>query len=78
MIDIETRLLEMLDWDEEELERLYEKSASFINDAKFSDPQALRKALVKHLDGEISEEGAGLIFLIIDQHIRKTARIIEE
>lgn len=78
MIDLETRLLEILDWDEDELTRIYEKSAAFINEAKFKDTSSLRKMLKEHLVDDISEEGAGLILLIIDQNIRKESRIIEE
>lgn len=78
MIDLETRLLEILDWDEDELTRIYEKSAAFINGAKFKDTNSLRKMLREHLADDINEEGAGLILLIIDQNIRKESRIIEE
>lgn len=78
MIDIETRLLEILDWDEERLEMVYERAARFISSQKVSDRGTVERLLVNHLRGKISEEGAKLVFSILDQNIRRQMRIIEE
>ena len=78
MIDIETRLLEMLDWDESELERLYDKASVFLESCQLFDTGSIASALTEHLYDDISEEGSSLIFLILDQNIRKEMRIIEE
>ncbi len=78
MIDIETRLLEILDWDEERLERVYEKAARFLSSQSASDRGAIERLLVNHLRSKISEEGAKLVFSILDQNIRRQMRIIEE
>ena len=78
MIDIETRLLEILDWDEERLERVYEKAARFLSSQRASDRGAIERLLVNHLRSKISEEGAKLVFSILDQNIRRQMRIIEE
>jgi hypothetical protein len=78
VIDLETRLLEMLDWDEQRLEKVYERAARFIEKQKISDKGTLERALVEHLRTKIPEEGARLIFSILDQNIRRQMRIIEE
>ena len=78
MIDIETRLLEILDWDESRLERVYEKAAKFLENQKTNDVGSLERLLVSHLRSSITEEGARLIFRVLDQNIRKEMRIIEE
>jgi hypothetical protein len=78
MIDIETSLLEMLDWDEVELERLYDKASVFLESCKLFDTGSISNALTEHLHDDIGEDGSNLIFLILDQHIRKEMRIIEE
>jgi hypothetical protein len=78
VIDIETRLLEILDWDESRLERVYEKAAKFLENQKTNDVGSLERLLVSHLRSSITEEGARLIFRVLDQNIRKEMRIIEE
>ena len=78
MIDSETRLLEILDWDEERLERVYERAAKFLESQRSNDVGSIERLLIMHLKSSISEEGARLIFKILDQNIRKEMRIIEE
>ena len=78
MIDLETRLLEILDWDESKLGILYERSAKFLGRCKLTDKGQIERALVEHLKGKVSEEGAILVFKILDQNIRAEMRIIEE
>jgi hypothetical protein len=78
MIDLETRLLEILDWDEQKLDRIYERSAKFLARQKASDRFQIESALVEYLKPKISEEAARLVFRILDQNIRKQMRIIEE
>jgi hypothetical protein len=78
MIDSETRLLEILDWDEERLTMIYERAARFLSSQRASDRGTVERLLVNHLRGKISEEGAKLVFVILDQNIRRQMRIIEE
>lgn len=78
MIDLETRLLEILDWDESRLERIYKKAAKFLERQKLKDIGSIERLLVAHLRTSISEEGARLVFRILDQNIRREMRIIEE
>jgi hypothetical protein len=78
MIEIETSLLEMLDWDEDELERLYDKAADFLEKCTLFETGSICSALAGHLHDDIGEEGSNLIFFILDQNIRKEMRIIEE
>jgi hypothetical protein len=78
MIDLETRLLEILDWDERKLGILYERSAKFLAKCTTLDKRQLEHALVEHLKSKVSEEGAILVFKILDQNIRREMRIIEE
>ena len=78
MIDSETRLLEILDWDEERLERVYERAARFLSSQRTNDRGSIERLLVNHLRSKISEEGAKLVFSILDQNIRRQMRIIEE
>jgi len=78
MIDLETRLVEILDWDESRLERVYEKAAKFVSSQKTNDMRSLEALLVSHLKSSITEEGAKIIFRILDQNIRREMRIIEE
>jgi hypothetical protein len=78
MIDLETRLLEILDWDEERLERIYQKAAKFLASQKTNDMRSLEALLISHLRTSISEEGSRIIFRILDQNIRREMRIIEE
>jgi hypothetical protein len=78
MIDLETRLLEILDWDEERLSKIYDRAAKFLNQCQLSDKATIERMLVLNLRNHISEEGARIVFSILDQHIRKEMRIIEE
>ena len=78
ILDLETRLLEILDWDESRLERVYSKAAKFLESQKSSDVGSIERLLIAHLKSSISEEGARIVFKILDQHIRKEMRIIEE
>lgn len=78
MIDLETRLLEIHDWDEEQLELLYERAAKFLSRCRIEDRASVEKMLIDHLRGITTEEGASLTFKILDQNIRKEMRIIEE
>ena len=78
MLDSETRLLEILDWDEERLEKLYEKAAKFLKSQRLNDVGSIERLMILHLKSSISEEGARLVFRILDQNIRKEMRIIEE
>ena len=78
MIEIETRLLELLDWEEEELERIYLKAAEHLATCKSTDRRAVEESLRDHMQEDLSDEGSSLIFLILDQNIRKEMRIIEE
>ncbi len=78
MIELETRLLEILDWDEERQLALYDKAAKFLQSCKLSDKASIEKALTHHLRSSVSEEGARIVFRILDQNIIKEMRIIEE
>jgi len=78
MIDLETRLLEIHDWDEEQLQSLYERAANFLNGCKLSDKGSIERELAKHLRGRTTDEGARLIFMVLDQNIRREMRTIEE
>ena len=78
MLDTETRLLEILDWDESRLERVYEKAARVLESQRSSNAKSIERLLISHLRNSISEEGAKLVFRVLDQNIRKEMRIIEE
>lgn len=78
MIDLETRLLEILDWDEERLSQVYDKSAKLLQSCNLSDKSSIERMLILNLKNQISEEGARIVFSILDQNIRKEMRIIEE
>lgn len=78
MIDLETRLLEILDWDEERLSQVYDKSAKLLRSCNLSDKSSIERMLILNLKNQISEEGARIVFSILDQNIRKEMRIIEE
>jgi hypothetical protein len=78
VIDLETRLLEILDWDEGRLEKIYERAARFLERQTSGDRGTIERLLVEHLRSKISEEGARLVFAALDQNIRKQMRIIEE
>lgn len=78
MIDLETRLLEILDWDEEQLNRVYDRAAKFLQTCNLSDKSSIERMLILNLRNHISEEGARIVFKILDQNIRREMRIIEE
>lgn len=78
MIDLETRLLEILDWDEEKLSLVYDRAAKFLQNCRLSDKSTIERMLVNDLKKHISEEGARIVFSILDQNIRREMRIIEE
>ena len=78
MIDLETRLLEILDWDEERLSQVYDKSAKLLQSCNLSDKSSIERMLILNLKNQISEEGARIVFSILDQNIRREMRIIEE
>lgn len=78
MIDLETRLLEILDWDEDRVQKLYERAAKFLNNCNLSDRGSVERMLIHHLRGTVTEEGARIVFQVLDQNIRREMRIIEE
>lgn len=78
MIEIETRLLEILDWDEDELERVYQKAAAYFASCQTGGTVPTSASLREFLADDIDDEGSSLIFLILDQNIRNIMRIIEE
>ena len=78
MIDLETRLLEILDWDEDRLQRAYDKAAKFLSKCKLVDRGSIEEALVHHMRSNVTEEGARILFKVLDQNIRIEMRIIEE
>lgn len=78
MIDLETRLLEIHDWDEEALVSIFEQASVFLSSCNLRDIGSIEKGLVQHLHGSTTEEGARIVFRILDQNIRREMRIIEE
>ena len=78
MIHLETRLLEILDWDEERLSQVYDRASKFLESCRLSDKATVERMLITNMRNQISEEGARIVFSILDQHIRKEMRIIEE
>ena len=78
MIDIETRLLEIMDWDEEEVTKLYDDAVVFLQGCKHADRSRLEIELVAYLRKRTTDEAARLVLSILDQNIRHQMRIIEE
>lgn len=78
MIDIETRLLEIMDWDEDAVTELYDDAVIFLQGCKHNDRAHLERDLVAHLRKNTTEEAAKLVLSILDQNIRHQMRIIEE
>jgi hypothetical protein len=78
MIELETRLLEILDWDEERAERLYAAAAAFVSNSRFYDVGTLERETVKHLRGLEPEEACRIVFQILDYNVRSEMRVIEE
>jgi hypothetical protein len=78
MIELETRLLEILDWDESRAEQLYAAAAAFVSTTRFYDIGSLERETVKHLRHLAPEEACRIVFKILDQNIRAEMRVIEE
>lgn len=78
MIDIETRLLEIMDWDEDAVTKLYDTAVVFLQTCSYNDRSRLEKELVAHLRKSTTDEAARLILSVLDQNIRHQMRIIEE
>jgi hypothetical protein len=78
MIEIETRLLEIMDWDEEAVTKLYDDAVVFLQGCKHTDRSRLERDLVAYLRKRTTDEAARLVLSILDQNIRHQMRIIEE
>ncbi len=78
MIELETRLLEILDWDEERAEQLYAAAAAFVSTNKFHDMRTLERAMIQHLRYLAPDEACKIVFQILDQSMRVEMRTIEE
>jgi hypothetical protein len=78
MIQLETRLLEILDWDESRAEQLYAAAAAFVSNSRFYDIGTLRRETVKYLSSLEPEEACSIVFQILDYNIRSEMRVIEE
>ena len=75
MIDLETSLLELLDWDEELLELVYQRVSSIISDREYKTRQQVELQIKQDLEGLIPEDGIKIVISILDQLIRKEERI---
>ena len=71
MIDLETRLLELLDWDEEQLQLVYEKTRNVLNKCDYNNRNQVEKAISLELKDLLSNEGIEIIGKMISQLIRK-------
>jgi hypothetical protein len=78
MIELETRLLEILDWDEERAERLYAAAAAFVSNSRFYDIGTVERETIRHLRAFEPEEACRIVFQILDHNIRSEMRVIEE
>lgn len=78
MIDLETRLLEIMDWDEDAVTKLYDDAVIFLQSCKHRDRSQLERDLISYLKKNTTEEAARLVLSILDQNIRHQMRIIEE
>ena len=45
MIDLETRLLEILDWDEENLQKIYEKVENVLKECDYNNRKEAEEAI---------------------------------
>ena len=75
MIDLETSLLELLDWDEELLELVYQRVSSIISDREYKTRQQVELQIKQDLEGLIPEDGIKIVISILNQLIRKEERI---
>lgn len=75
MIELETRLLELIDWDEELLDLVYQRTSNLINSSKHKTRAQLEIDLYKDLQYLIPDEGIKLVISILDQLIRKEERV---
>jgi hypothetical protein len=75
LIDLETSLLELLDWDEELLELVYQRVSSIISDREYKTRQQVELQIKQDLEGLIPEDGIKIVISILDQLIRKEERI---
>jgi hypothetical protein len=77
LIDLETRLLELLDWDEEQLQLVYEKTRNVLNKCDYNNRNQVEKAISSELENLLSDEGVEIIKKMISQLIRKEEMIAE-
>lgn len=77
MIDLETRLLELLDWDEEQLQLVYEKTRNVLKKCDYNNRNQVEKAISSELENLLSDEGVEIIKKMISQLIRKEEMIAE-
>lgn len=77
MIDLETRLLELLDWDEEQLQLVYEKTRNVLNKCDYNNRNQVEKAISSELENLLPDEGVEIIKKMISQLIRKEEMIAE-
>jgi len=75
LIDLETSLLELLDWDEELLELAYQRISDIISDGEYKKRQQIELQSKKDLEGLIPENGIKIVISILDQLIRKEERV---
>jgi len=75
LIDLETSLFELLDWDEELLELVYQRVSSIISDREYKTRQQVELQIKQDLEGLIPEDGIKIVISILDQLIRKEERI---
>ena len=77
MIDLETRLLELLDWDEEQLKLVYEKTRNVLSKCDYNNRNQVEKAISSELENLLTDEGVEIIKKMISQLIRKEEMIAE-
>jgi len=77
LIDLETRLLELLDWDEEQLKLVYEKTRNVLNKCDYNNRNQVEKAISSELENLLPDEGVEIIKKMISQLIRKEEMIAE-
>ena len=77
MIDLETRLLELLDWDEEQLKLVYEKTRNVLSECDYNNRNQVEKAISSELENLLTDEGVEIIKKMISQLIRKEEMIAE-
>jgi hypothetical protein len=77
LIDLETRLLELLDWDEEQLKLVYEKTRNVLSECDYNNRNQVEKAISSELENLLTDEGVEIIKKMISQLIRKEEMIAE-